>query len=78
MEIESKAFRNAELTVTYDPCICTLSGRCAKELSNVFSNNIIPWVNLDAADTALIIEQVKRCPSGALQYFKTKEHENAL
>lgn len=73
MEINSKEFSNKDITVTYDPCICTLSGKCAKELSEVFSNSIIPWVNLENTETKRIIEQIKRCPSGALKYFKNKE-----
>ena len=70
MEVNANEFSNEDITVTYDPCKCTLSGTCAKELSEVFSNSIIPWVNLDNNETKRIIEQVKRCPSGALDYFK--------
>ncbi|WP_203258941.1 (4Fe-4S)-binding protein [Hyunsoonleella ulvae] len=70
MEIESKEFSNKDITVTYDPCICQLSRKCAKELSNVFSDSVIPWVNLDDGKTEDIIKQIKRCPSGALQYHK--------
>ncbi|MFY0715111.1 (4Fe-4S)-binding protein [Seonamhaeicola sp. NFXS20] len=75
MEINSKEFSNKDITVTYDPCICKLSGKCAEELSEVFSNSIIPWVNLENTETKRIIEQVKRCPSGALKYFKNKKLE---
>lgn len=70
MDIDSKEFRNRDITVTYDPYKCVLSGVCAKELSDVFSNSIIPWVNLDNTETKKIIEQVKRCPSGALKYYR--------
>lgn len=68
MNIESKEFKNEDITVTYDPCICKLSGKCSQELSNVFSNNIIPWIKLDNGNTQEIITQIKKCPSGALQY----------
>ncbi|MFS4482058.1 (4Fe-4S)-binding protein [Hyunsoonleella sp. 2307UL5-6] len=70
MEIEAKKFSNKEINVTYDPCICKLSGICAKELSHVFSDNIIPWINLNQDATDTIIQQIKKCPSGALQYIK--------
>lgn len=69
MEVKAKEFSNKEIVVTYDPCKCILSGTCAKELSEVFSNSIIPWVNLDNTETERIVEQIKKCPSGALQYF---------
>lgn len=77
MEIESKEFRNQEITVTYDPCICKLSGKCARGLSDVFSDNVIPWINLDGSETDNIINQIKKCPSGALRYYKN-HHQMAV
>ncbi len=68
MAIESKQFSNEDITVTYDACLCVLSRKCARELSDVFSDSIIPWVNLDDGRTEDIIRQVKKCPSGALQF----------
>ncbi len=73
MKIESKEFSNEDITVTYDPCICKLSGKCARELSDVFSNTVIPWINLDDGKTEDIINQIKKCPSGALQYYKKNQ-----
>lgn len=61
-------FNNDELTVSFSPSLCTQCGTCARELSDVFSYNVIPWINLDNADKETIIKQIKRCPSGALQY----------
>ncbi|WP_242092999.1 (4Fe-4S)-binding protein [Aestuariivivens sediminicola] len=75
MEVNAKEFSNNEITVTYDPCICKLSGRCAKELSEVFSDSIIPWINLDNTDTEIIVEQIKKCPSGALKYYLKNEKQ---
>lgn len=68
MTIESKEFSNEDIVVTYDACLCTLSRTCAKELSHVFSDTIIPWVNLDQGTTEAIVKQIKKCPSGALQF----------
>lgn len=73
MEINAKEFSNKDITVTYDPTICALSGKCSKELSEVFSNSIIPWINLDNTESQRIIEQIKKCPSGALKYYKHKK-----
>ncbi|MDO5970962.1 (4Fe-4S)-binding protein [Flavivirga aquimarina] len=75
MEINAKEFRNRDITVTYDPCKCVLSGTCAKELSDVFSNSVIPWVNLDNTETKRVIEQIKRCPSGALEYYRNNNKQ---
>lgn len=73
MEINAREFSNKEITVTYDPCICKLSGKCAKELSDVFSNSVIPWINLENTDSEKITEQIKKCPSGALQFYKNEK-----
>ncbi|AUP78254.1 (4Fe-4S)-binding protein [Flavivirga eckloniae] len=77
MDIDAKEFRNSDITVTYDPCKCILSGICARELSDVFSNSIIPWVNLDNTETKRVIKQINRCPSGALKYHKNNEKKQA-
>ncbi|WP_396601722.1 (4Fe-4S)-binding protein [Algibacter sp. R77976] len=73
MKINDKEFSNRAITVTYDPCICTQSDTCANQLSNVFRNSVIPWVDINGASTEKIIEQVKKCPSGALKYNLTKK-----
>ncbi|GAB1858401.1 (4Fe-4S)-binding protein [Flavobacteriaceae bacterium MHTCC 0001] len=77
MRIEAKEFSNSEITVTYDPCVCKLSRTCSKELSHVFSDTVIPWINLDDAKTEDIIRQIRKCPSGALQFYK-KHHKLAI
>lgn len=73
MKINSREFTNSDLTVTYDPCICTQSETCAKQLSNVFRNSVIPWVDINGASSEQIIKQVKKCPSGALQFHRNTE-----
>lgn len=68
MEINENVFSNAEITVTYKPKCCSNAELCAKQLSNVFRSSVIPWINLDGAQTDTIVNQIKKCPSGALQY----------
>jgi len=67
-------YSNEEITVTYRPSTCINAERCARELSNVFRQTVIPWINLDGAPTEKIVAQIKKCPSGALQcrYNKAK------
>ncbi|WP_339755336.1 (4Fe-4S)-binding protein [uncultured Winogradskyella sp.] len=69
MDINSNVFSNEEITVTYKPRCCANAGICAKQLSNVFRNSVIPWIDLEGAQTDAIINQVNKCPSGALQYY---------
>jgi uncharacterized Fe-S cluster protein YjdI len=73
MKINSKEFSNRDITITYDPSACCQSDICAKELSNVFRNSVIPWVDIDGASTEKIIKQIRKCPSGALQFHLNKE-----
>jgi uncharacterized Fe-S cluster protein YjdI len=68
METLTNVFSNEDITVTFEPCVCIHAENCAKELSEVFRTSIIPWINLDASKSKRIIEQINRCPSGALQY----------
>lgn len=67
MDKNAHYYSNNEIIITYEPCVCTNSGRCAKELSDVFRTSVIPWIDLDGADSERILEQVDRCPSGALK-----------
>ncbi|MGM5470705.1 (4Fe-4S)-binding protein [Flavobacteriaceae bacterium LMO-SS05] len=77
METNATFFSNKDITVTFEPCICIHAERCARELSEVFRNSVIPWIDLDGASTKQIIEQVKKCPSKALKFYRNKEQEVA-
>ena len=57
------------LTVTFDPRVCIHSGDCLRGLYTVFNVSKRPWVNLDGAEAGRVVQQVKACPSGALQYL---------
>ena len=60
-------YEKGDLTVTFDPRVCTHSGECVRGLFDVFDVSKRPWVNLDGASPERVASQVKRCPSGALQ-----------
>jgi uncharacterized Fe-S cluster protein YjdI len=66
-------YSSAELTVTFDPTVCTHSARCVRGLPAVFDVSRKRWIDPDAASTDAIIEQVQRCPSGALQVIRNSE-----
>ncbi len=68
MDINANVFSNDDITVTYEPRCCANAGKCARQLSNVFRNSVIPWIDLEGAQTNAIINQIKKCPSGALQF----------
>lgn len=73
MKINATEFSNKDITVTYDPCLCAQSDTCAKQLSNVFRDSVIPWIDINGASTDKIIQQVKQCPSGALKFHHNKK-----
>lgn len=73
MDINANVFSNEEITVTYEPRCCANAGICAKQLSEVFRNSVIPWIDLEGAKTDAIINQINKCPSGALKFHLTKK-----
>jgi len=66
-EIEKK-YSNGEVTVVWRPGMCIHSAICFKGLSEVFDPRRRPWITLEQSTTEKIIEQIKKCPSGALSY----------
>ena len=67
-------YKNKDITVLWQPTLCKHSGICFKGLPAVFDPRRKPWVEMDKAGTEAIMNQVKKCPSGALSYsFNEKE-----
>ncbi|TXH16856.1 MAG: (4Fe-4S)-binding protein [Hyphomicrobiaceae bacterium] len=63
-----RRYRNDEIAVIWRPELCTKCGACHQGLPAVFNPRARPWVNIGAAPTQRIIEQVEQCPSGALTW----------
>ena len=70
-----KHYSNGEVTVVWKPDMCIHSEKCFHGLPGVFNPNQRPWVNVEAAASDEIVNQIKQCPSGALSYFNNKEEE---
>lgn len=66
-------YTNGDVTVVWKPEFCKHSGRCVTQLPEVFNLQQRPWVNMSGADSERIIEQVNRCPTGALTAFHNKD-----
>ena len=71
-------YSNGETTVVWKPELCQHSTICWKGLLQVFNPNEKPWIKMDGASTERIIEQVKKCPSGALSYFMNDEETKKI
>jgi putative redox protein len=73
-------YPNDEITVVWKPDFCQHSTRCWTQLQEVFDYKKKPWINPNGASSERIIEQIKKCPSGALSYYLNnpeKKSDNA-
>lgn len=73
MENKEYKYSNEEITVIWKPSLCIYSGICVKMLPQVYRPSERPWVKIENASTKELIEQVDKCPSGALSYKMNKE-----
>jgi uncharacterized Fe-S cluster protein YjdI len=77
MDSITKHYSKGDITVVWKPDQCIHSRVCWTELVAVFDPRKRPWINVEGADEARIIEQVSRCPSGALSYMVNRSDEGA-
>lgn len=71
-------YTNGEVTIVWKPNVCIHSTICWKgnnALPEVFKPAERPWIKPEGATTERIIEQVKKCPSGALSYYMNQDAE---
>jgi uncharacterized Fe-S cluster protein YjdI len=71
-----KHYTNGEVTIVWKSDLCTHVAYCFTELPEVFDPSERPWINANGASTQRIIEQVNRCPTGALTFFYNDESRN--
>jgi uncharacterized Fe-S cluster protein YjdI len=74
----TKKYTNGEVTIVWKPNQCIHSTICFKGLGQVFDPRRRPWVTPEEATTQQIVEQIKKCPSGALSYFMNTETEEPV
>lgn len=76
MAEKSIKYSNDDITVVWKPDVCIHSTFCWKGLIGVFNPKERPWIKMDGATTEQIIEQVSKCPSGALSYIVKEKDES--
>ncbi|WP_340199053.1 (4Fe-4S)-binding protein [Ascidiimonas sp. W6] len=69
----SKEYDNGEITVVWNPSICTHSGNCVKGSPKVFKPKEKPWIKMEAETSKSIMKTINTCPSGALSFYKNKK-----
>lgn len=74
---KSKEYTNGEVTIVWKPDLCIHSANCVRGLPGVFDTKKRPWIDAEGAPTSAIVEQVQKCPSGALTTYLTKNKMNA-
>jgi uncharacterized Fe-S cluster protein YjdI len=79
--METKKYTNGELTIVWKPSVCIHSAKCwhgEEGLLSVFNPKEKPWIKPEGANTERIIEQIKKCPSGALSYYMNNEENKSV
>jgi uncharacterized Fe-S cluster protein YjdI len=66
----TRTYSNDEITVVWQPDMCIHSRICWMGLVSVFNPKKRPWINMSAEATEKILEQVQKCPSGALSFYR--------
>ena len=73
MKENVKEYSNGEVTVVWKPTVCIHSGICVQTLPKVYNPDEKPWIKPKNASTEELINQIKKCPSGALSYYMNDE-----
>ena len=68
----AKEYSNGEITIKWQPEKCIHSGVCVKTLPNVYDPKAKPWIKPENATSQELMDQVDKCPSGALSYFRNE------
>lgn len=71
-------YANENITVVWRPKFCQHSTRCWAQLPTVFKPNQKKWIDPDGAAPERIEEQVRRCPSGALEFKYNRPDDSIM
>lgn len=72
----TKKYSNGEVTIVWKPAMCIHSAICFNGLGDVFHPQELPWITPEKSTTDKIINQIKKCPSGALSYYLNRDAGN--
>lgn len=71
--MEKIKYPNEEITILWQPQLCIHAAVCLKTLPNVYDPKKRPWIQIRNATTKELMEQVSKCPSGALSILENSE-----
>lgn len=64
--MSTKEYNNGEITIVWKPEKCMHAGICVKTLPQVYNPKEKPWIKIQNATSKELVDQVSKCPSGAL------------
>jgi uncharacterized Fe-S cluster protein YjdI len=64
-----KEYAKDDLVVVWQPTKCFHAGVCVKMLPKVYRVGERPWLHPEFATKEELVEQIDKCPSGALSYY---------
>ncbi len=73
-----KEYTNSDVTVIWKPSLCMHSEKCWRGLPEVFKPKEKPWIQPDDVDSKRIVDQVSKCPSGALSMKSDEKSTTAV
>jgi len=76
MEDIVKEYSKDDVTVVWQPKKCIHSANCWRGLPKAFNPKEKPWITLDNVSSEEIMEQVMKCPSGALSIKSESENKS--
>lgn len=63
-----QSYESDAIVVSFDPNLCIHSGVCIRGLPSVFDVRLKRWIRPENAPGERVADQVRHCPSGALQF----------
>ncbi len=72
---DKNKYANKDITIVWQPKICKHAAICVKSLPNVYKPKDKPWITIENASTEELINQINKCPSGALSFYENGRDE---
>jgi CDGSH-type Zn-finger protein len=60
------AYQGAEVTITYNPLLCSHAAECGRMARHIFNPDQKPWIQPDNGTRDEVMSVIAACPSGAL------------
>lgn len=67
-----KKYENVDLTILWEPKKCIHAAICVHTLPKVYNPEVKPWIKANNASANELMNQIDKCPSGALTYDNKK------